>query len=203
MGLTHAALTTISTLIWLAMAIAPAPLQAADNDAAPAPSAEAPTPPAVGTPPPLPEGFRTYTLARSFAIQIPEDWVSVGTVEARSAVITNYDPDRGGGPQAGDIKTEVQFSDESPNTAISRAVDELVASGYTVTHYSFIEVNGILALRLRVADVPGDYPYQFITYIGYASYGTAMLISHSVSEMEPETWDLLGQIHGSFVPVYR
>ena len=203
----YAALTAIGTAGWLLLAIAH-PLTAAaeteaETGAAPAETGVEPTAPAAGTQPPLPEGFRTYTLPRAFAIHIPEAWVSEGTVEDRVAVITSYDPDRSSDLQPGDIKTEVQFSEESPNTAISRAVDELVASGYTVTHYSFIEVNGILALRLQVADVPGDYPYQFITYIGYASYGTARVISHGVSEIDAETAALLAQIHGSFVPVYR
>jgi hypothetical protein len=199
----YAALTAIGTVGWLLVAIAPPLTAMAETEAAPANTEVDTAATPAGTPPPLPEGFRTYTLPRAFAIQIPEAWASEGVEVDRAAVITNYDPGRSSELQAGDIKTEVQFLEESPNTAISRAVDELVASGYTVTHYSFIEVNGILALRLQVADVPGDYPYQFITYIGYASYGTAMLISHAVSAVDGETAALLEQVHGSFVPVYR
>ncbi|WP_008314291.1 hypothetical protein [Leptolyngbya sp. PCC 6406] len=166
----------------------------------PAPVAS-PSRPPVGTPPPLPEGFRTYVLPRAFSVHIPADWGSEGSEMERSAVITNYPTDRTT-PQPGDIKTEVQFLSESPNTAISRAVDAVVATGYTVTSYRFLPVNGILGLRLQLADVPLEYPYQFMTYIGYGSYGTAILVSYYHTDT-PETRALLEQIHGSFVPVYR
>jgi hypothetical protein len=189
-------------LLW--GAIAPG-IAIADDEApaAPAASETGPEGTAVGTPPPLPPGFRTHTLPRAFSIQMPDTWQAEDRPEDRTAILTTYDPPSGDrAVQPGDIRTQVQFLSESPNTAISRAIDELVASGHEVTEYRFMKVNGILALRIRVAEVPGDYPYQFITYIGYASYGTAILVSEYLDPSE-EIHALLDQVHGSFVPVYR
>ena len=161
----------------------------------------APQRPAAGELPPLPEGFRTYTLARSFALHIPAHWSATGDEGDRTATLTQPGSDTAP-PQAGDITTDVTFLSESPNTAIPQALDAIIASGYEVTEYRFLSINGILGLRLRLANIPEDYPYQFITYIGYASYGTAILVSRHTDDSQ-DTHDILSQVHGSFVPVYR
>ncbi|MGD1904410.1 MAG: hypothetical protein ACFB0C_00275 [Leptolyngbyaceae cyanobacterium] len=148
-----------------------------------------------GTPPPLPDGFKTYTLPGTFSIQVPETWFASGSEAERYAVITNFEGDRE--PQPEDIKTEIWFTEETADTAVNRSIQDIINNGYAVNSYRQVDVNELRALRLWLVDLPLDYPNQLITYIGYGSYGTAILITHYNQEDEATT-ALVAQIHDSF-----
>ncbi|NJN20984.1 MAG: hypothetical protein HC812_07065 [Leptolyngbya sp. RL_3_1] len=153
-----------------------------------------------GTPPPLPEGFKTYSLPGVFSIQVPEAWVAEGSEEDRYAVITNFEGDREGTPE--DLKTEVWFTEETADAAVNNAIQDIISNGYAVSRYRPVEVNQLRALRLWLVDLPLDYPNQVITYIGYGTYGTAILVTHYQAR-DNETTALIEQIHDSFGLLFR
>jgi len=148
-----------------------------------------------GTPPPLPEGFKTYTLPGVFSIQVPEAWVAVGSEADRYAVITNFEGDRA--PQLGDIKTEVWLTEEPAHIAVDRSIQAIINNGYAVNSYSQVDVNQLRAIRLWLVDLPLEYPNQLVTYIGYRGYGTAILTTH-YNQTDEVTTALVEQIHNSF-----
>lgn len=180
------------TLISLSpsLAIAPAALAQADTT----------TDRPAGTPPPLPEGFKTYSLPGSFSIQVPEAWVATGSEVDRYAVITSFEGDRD--PQPSDIKTEVWFTEETADTAVNRSIQTIINNGYAVSRYGPVDVNDLQALRLWLVDLPLDYPNQLITYIGYGTYGTAILVTH-YHHRDEATMVLIEQIHDSFGLLFR
>jgi hypothetical protein len=167
---------------------------------APAAFAQVDTDRPAGTPPPLPEGFKTYTLPGTFSIQVPETWVATGSETDRYAVITSFEGDRD--PQPGDIKTEVWFTAETADTAVNRSIQAIIDNGYAVSKYSQVDVNELRALRLWLVELPLDYPNQLITYIGYGTYGTAILVTH-YHERDETTLALVAQIHDSFGLLFR
>jgi hypothetical protein len=153
-----------------------------------------------GTPPPLPDGFKTYALPGVFSIQVPEAWVAEGSEDDRYAVITNFEGDRDGIPDP--IKTEVWLTSETADVAVNNAIQEIISNGYAVSRYRPVEVNELRALRLWLVDLPLDYPNQIITYIGYGTYGTAILVTHYQTR-DNETTALIEQIHNSFGLLFR
>ncbi|MDA0265703.1 MAG: hypothetical protein O2890_06050 [Cyanobacteria bacterium] len=150
-----------------------------------------------GTPPPLPEGFKTYALPGSFSIQVPEAWVAVGSEAEQYAVITNFEADLDRIPQPSDIKTEVWFTAETADTAVNNSIQAIINNGYAVNRYRQVDVNQLRALRLWLVDLPLDYPNQVVTYIGYGTYGTAILVTHYQTR-DDETTALIEQVHDSF-----
>lgn len=148
-----------------------------------------------------PSLLQTYTLERSFALQIPEDWVGSGTEAERTAILTNYALERAEGetPQATDIKTEVRFVSEHPDTFVQQELAKMIEQAYPVKRYTPIKVNDRTALRLWIAGLPDTdaYANQIVTFVGYASYGTAMIVT-SYNDNSPETQTLIEQVHNSF-----
>ncbi len=155
-----------------------------------------------GTPPPLPAGFKIYTLPGSFSIQVPEAWVATGSEADRYAVITNFASDLDRAPQPSDIKTEVWFTSETADTAVNQSIQAIIDNGYAVNRYRQVDVSELRALRLWLVELPLDYPNQLITYIGYGTYGTAILITHYQTR-DDETTALAEQIHDSFSLLFR
>ena len=166
------------------------------------PPAEAPAP--VESAPTVPDGFQTYVLPRAFSLQIPESWAATGVEADRYAVITNYGSDRPAAtlPAAADIKTEVWLFSEPPDTFVNRSIQAIVEKEYQVSYYRSVVVDELPALRVWMSDLPLDYPYQIITYVGYASYGTAMIVTQYATST-PETEALVEQIHNSFTLTFE
>jgi len=148
-------------------------------------------------------GFRLYTLPESFAIQIPEDWLAVGGEGDRTAVITSYRPDRaeGDAPQPADLHTEITLFGEHPDIVVDREIEALIEQAYPVQRYRPVRVNDRTALRLWIAEPPTAYDYQIITFVGYASYGTARIVTQ-YNAATPETEALIEQVHDSFELVF-
>lgn len=146
-----------------------------------------------------PNLLQTYTLEQNFALQIPDNWVGSGTEAERTAILTNYEPERAEGetPQATDIKTEVKFVDEHPDTFVQQELAKIIEQAYPVQRYTPLKVNDRTALRLWIAGLPDTYANQIVTFVGYASYGTAMIVT-SYNDNSPETQTLIEQVHNSF-----
>lgn len=179
------------------------PLKADEIDSAPTAEVDAPADAPTDSVEPGLEGFQTYVLPRAFSLQIPEGWVASGSASDRYAVITNYAPrNRVGTPQAGDIKTEVRFVSQPPETFVDQSIGEIVANQYEVSYFRATVVDDLPALRLWMTDLPLEYPNQVVTYVGYASYGTAVITSHYV-DATPETDALIQQIHNTFTLVFQ
>ncbi|MEO0987385.1 MAG: PsbP-related protein [Cyanobacteria bacterium J06639_14] len=149
------------------------------------------------------ETLQEYTLPQNFSFQIPQDWNAEGTETDRFAVITNYNSDRpeGDTPQPADIRTEVMLVDEHPSTFVDREVTAIIDQAYRVHRYTTVEVDELTALRLWISDLPLEYSYQIITFVGYASYGTARIVTYYNTQSE-ETDRLIEQIHDSFELVF-
>ncbi len=143
--------------------------------------------------------LETYTLEGSFALQVPTDWVAEGHAEERHAVVTNYPADRVATtePQATDIKTEIFVVDEPPDTFVQAELAKMIQAAYPVQRYVPVKVNDRTAIRLWVVGLPDGYSRQMITFVGYASYGTAMIVT-SYNSNTPATEALIEQVHNSF-----
>lgn len=176
--------------------------QSSQPETGPTPEQELPNP-ADEVTPSLVENLQTYTLPESFSLDIPEGWIAEGTEAERSAVITNYSPDRPEGDiaQTTDIKTEVTLVNEPPDSFVDREITALIDQEYPVRRYTSVEVDERTALRLWVSDLPSEYAHQIITFVGYASYGTAMIVT-SYNTYSIETDILIEQIHDSFELVF-
>ncbi|MBE7380386.1 MAG: hypothetical protein F6J95_003115 [Leptolyngbya sp. SIO1E4] len=153
------------------------------------------------------DDLQTYTLPRNFSLQIPEEWTAEGAETERSAVITSYDPERleVNAPQPTDIRTEITFVEEHPDSFVDREIAAIVEQEYPVQRYLPVKINDRTGLRLWVADLPLDYTHQIITFVGYASYGTAMIVTYyngpaDAAETDAliETEALIEQVHNSF-----
>ncbi|NER79038.1 MAG: hypothetical protein F6K42_05550 [Leptolyngbya sp. SIO1D8] len=145
------------------------------------------------------EDFQTYTLPSSFSLQIPAAWIAEGTEAERSAVITNYNPERTGEdlPQPTDIRTEIMFIDEHPDSFVNREIAAIIEQEYPVRRYLPVKVNDRTGFRIWVSDLPSEYTRQIITFVGYASYGTAMIVTYyNADSMETEA--LIEEVHDSF-----
>jgi hypothetical protein len=154
--------------------------------------------------PDLPDAFQTYVLPRAFSLEIPEGWVAQGVESDRYAVITNYEANRPAQtePQAQDVKTEVWLVGERPDTFVNRSIQEIVEKNYVVSNYRAVVVDDLPALRVWMSDLPLEYPYQIVTYVGYASYGTAMIVTHYATPTA-ETEALIQQVHNSFTLAFQ
>lgn len=153
------------------------------------------------TPAPV-ANLQTYTLPNTFSLQIPQDWTAAGTEVDRFAVITNYSVNRpeGDTTQPSDIKTEVRFVGELPDTFVDRELTSIIEENYTVQRYGTVKVNEHTGLRLWIANSPLDYTHQIITFVGYNS-GTVKIVTHynaAARESAVETEILIEQVHDSF-----
>lgn len=145
------------------------------------------------------ENFQTHTLVDTFSIRIPQNWIFADDYSDRSATITNYNLDRlaSSAPHPNDVKTEVTWITEFPDTFVERELEALIAQNYPIRRYTTVEVDGQTALRLWVSDLPTGYSEQLITFIGYEDVGTAKIVtSHNAYSLERDV--LIEQIHDSF-----
>lgn len=159
------------------------------------------------TAPAVPAGFRTYVLPEAFSLQIPSHWQQATAQPAeRYAILTSAASEDAGAddnvPAEEVIRTEVRLLSEPPETAVNAAIEEIIANQYEVARYGPVTVNDLPALRLWLTDLPLAYSHQIITYIGYGSYGTAVIVSQYNSPT-PETETLIQQVHDSFTPVFE
>jgi len=145
--------------------------------------------------------LQTHVEPGQFQLQFPEGW-QVEQHQDGSISITNYgpaDPERAAQPT--DVLTRVQLVREHPQDYVPQAIDAIAENGYQVVHYRPVVVNERSALRLWMADLPDDLPNAITTYVGYASYGTAVITSY-YGDPTAEGEALIEQVHDSFQLVF-
>ena len=134
------------------------------------------------------EGFETYTLPNIFSVEVPEGSIAEAVEAENYAVITT---------EASDLKTEITFVNELPETYVSGQIDALIASGNFIDQYGIARVQGNEAFRLWLAELPGDFSRQVITFVGYDGIGTAKIVTH-YNDPSEETKELIIHTHRSF-----
>jgi hypothetical protein len=144
---------------------------------------------------PMPE-FEIYTLEDVFAIEVPQGWQVSEMPADRTAVLTNDSSDIATGSADTAIRTEVTLVAEPPNTYVEQELDALIQSGYAIDQYGLASVKGNTAFRVWLIDLPLDYTYQVITFIGYEQ-NTAKIVSY-YNDPSPANIDLILYIHRPF-----
>ncbi|ASC73958.1 hypothetical protein XM38_049320 [Halomicronema hongdechloris C2206] len=145
--------------------------------------------------------LQTHVEPGQFQLRFPLAW-QVEQHQDGSISITNHgtdDPERAS--QATDVLTEVRLVQEHPQDYVPQAIETIAENGYQVIHYRPVVVDERSALRLWMAELPDDLANAMTTYVGYASYGTAVITSY-YGEPTAEGEALIEQVHDSFQLVF-
>lgn len=141
----------------------------------------------------------TYSQRRAFAIDYPQDWQ---VEEAGDRHILIYSGAPSATPDAQAVKTEVWLVSEETSVVFNQAIEQIKTSGTQMLYYDATTIEDRTAVQLWLGGYDPNFPNTLATYIGYGTYGTAIILSHYTASDDPATEDLLVQMHNSFKLVF-
>lgn len=141
--------------------------------------------------PAIPE-LETTSYENLFSIAFPVGWqvntqTAAPQLVAASAGVTDNLPA---------MRTEITWQEAPPQAVVGESLEAIRAQGYAVTRYDAATIDGVTAVRLWLSEISDEFPYAFVTYVGYPT-ATATITSYygdTATNLDP----VLMAIHQSF-----
>lgn len=141
--------------------------------------------------PAMPE-LETTHYEDVFSIAFPVGWQVSAQPNAPQVVANSAGPT----DSLPAIRTEITWQEASPRAVVGESLEAIRAKGYTVSRYDATTIDGVMAVRLWLSEIPDGLPNAFVTYVGYPA-ATATITSYygdTTADLDP----VLMAIHQSF-----